>query len=102
MIPAAAIRGRIGGMDFWTEATWLYVDIVGRPQSGMDWDFGPIVGGRFNRTDDVKDAVVDKLPELDTAIEIGAFGGVSWHGLTNPYDTLEPARGLPDRRRRGA
>jgi outer membrane scaffolding protein for murein synthesis (MipA/OmpV family) len=88
LIPAAAVRGRIGGMDFWSNATWLYVDVVGRPSSGMDFDFGPIVGGRFNRSGDVKDGAVDKLPELDAAIEIGAFGGVSWHGLTNPYDTL--------------
>lgn len=88
LIPAAAIRGRIGGMDFWTSATWLYVDLIGRPQSGIDFDFGPIIGGRFNRSGDVKDAAVDKLPELDAAIEIGAFGGISLHGLTNPYDTL--------------
>jgi outer membrane scaffolding protein for murein synthesis (MipA/OmpV family) len=87
-MPALAIRGRIGGMDFWSNATWLYLDIIGRPQSGMDFDFGPILGARLNRTGDVKDAAVDKLPELDTAIEIGAFGGVSWHGLTNPYDSL--------------
>jgi hypothetical protein len=88
LIPALALRGRFGGMDFWTSATWLYLDIVGRPSSGMDWDFGPIIGGRFYRSNDVSDAAVDKLPELDAAIEIGAFGGVSWHGLTNPYDTL--------------
>lgn len=88
LTPAVAIRGRLGGRDFWSSATWLYVDLIGRPQSGMDFDFGPIVGARLNRSGDVKDAAVDKLPELDTAIEIGAFGGVSWHGLTNPYDSL--------------
>jgi MipA family protein len=88
LIPALAVRGRIGGMDFWSNATWLYVDLIGRPQSGMDFDFGPIVGARLNRSGDVKDAAVDKLPELDAAIEIGAFGGVSFHGLTNPYDSL--------------
>lgn len=88
LTPAIAIRGRLHGMDFWSSATWLYLDIIGRPASGMDFDFGPIVGARFNRSGDVKDAAVDKLPELDTAIEVGAFGGVSWHGLTNPYDTL--------------
>ena len=88
LTPALAIRGRVAGMDFWSSATWLYVDIIGPSQSGIDFDFGPIVGARFNRNGDVKDAAVDKLPELDTAIEIGAFGGVSWHGLSNPYDTL--------------
>ena len=88
LIPALAVRGRFGGMDFWSSATWLYVDLIGRPQSGMDFDFGPIVGARFNRSGDVQDGAVDKLPELVTAIEIGAFGGISWHGLSNPYDTL--------------
>lgn len=88
LIPALAVRGRIGGMDFWSNSTWLYLDLIGRPQSGMDFDFGPIIGARLNRSRDVKDAAVDKLPELDSAIELGAFGGVSWHGLTNPYDTL--------------
>jgi MipA family protein len=88
MTPALAIRGRVAGMDFWSSATWLYLDIIGPSQSGMDFDFGPILGARFNRSGDVKDAAVDKLPELDTAIEVGAFGGVSWHGVTNPYDSL--------------
>ena len=32
----------------------------------MDFDLGPIVGARFNRSGDVKDGAVDKLPELDT------------------------------------
>src|SRR4029453_13228592 len=41
-----------------------------------------------NRTGKVDDDFVDALPELDTAIEVGGFGGVTWHGLTNPYDSL--------------
>ena len=88
MTPAVAIRGRVAGMDFWSNATWLYLDVIAPSSGGMDFDLGPIVGARFNRSGDVKDAAVDKLRELDTAIEIGAFGGVSWHGLSNPYDTL--------------
>lgn len=88
LVPAVAIRGRVGGMDFWSSATWLYVDVIRKPASGIDLDFGPIVGVRLNRSGDVKDAAVDKLPELDAAIELGAFAGVSWHGLTNPYDVL--------------
>ena len=88
LTPAIAVRGRVAGMDFWSSATWLYLDVIAPSSSGMDFDLGPIVGARFNRSGDVKDGAVDKLPELDTAIEIGAFGGVSWHGLSNPYDTL--------------
>jgi len=88
MTPALAIRGRVAGMDFWSSATWLYLDLIGPSSSGLDFDVGPIVGARFNRTGDVKDARVDKLPELDAAIEIGAFAGIGMHGLTNPYDSL--------------
>jgi outer membrane scaffolding protein for murein synthesis (MipA/OmpV family) len=88
MTPAIAIRGRVAGMDFWSSATWLYLDLIAPPASGLDFDVGPIVGARMNRSGDVSDARVDKLPELDTAIEVGAFGGISLHGLTNPYDSL--------------
>ena len=87
-VPALFVRGRVAGFDFTTRGTWLYVDLIRRPQSGIDFDFGPIVGARLNRSGDVKDAAVDKLPELDAAIEAGGFAGVTWHGLTNPYDSL--------------
>jgi outer membrane protein len=87
MIPAAFIRGRISGFSFFTRATWLYVDVI-RGNGGMDLNLGPIVGFRNNRSGDVQDGAVDKLPELDAAIEVGGFAGVTWHGLTNPYDSL--------------
>ena len=86
-IPAAFIRGRISGFSFFTRGTYLYVDVI-RGGGSTDFNFGPIVGWRGNRSGDVKDAAVDKLPELDSAIEVGGFAGVSWNGLTNPYDSL--------------
>lgn len=88
LIPAVAVRGRVGGMDFWSSGTKLYLDVVGRPADGMDFDAGPILGVRFNRSGKIKDDAVDALPELDMAIEAGGFAGVSMHGLTNPYDGL--------------
>ncbi|MCY7280089.1 MAG: MipA/OmpV family protein [Sphingomonas bacterium] len=86
--PFAAIRGRIGGMSFSTRGTYLYLDLIRRPDSGIDFDAGPIVGFRRERTAKVKDDFVTDLPERDTAIEIGGFAGVTFHGLTNPYDQL--------------
>ncbi|MEO5578184.1 MAG: MipA/OmpV family protein [Sphingomicrobium sp.] len=86
--PFAAIRGRVNGMSFSTRGTYLYLDLVRRPDSGIDFDAGPIVGFRRERTGKVKDDFVDALPERDTAIEIGGFVGVTFHGLTNPYDQL--------------
>jgi outer membrane protein len=87
-IPAVAARGRVSGISFFTRATWLYVDFVGRGDNALEFDVGPIIGVRLNRTGKIKDNFVDDLPERDTAIEVGAFAGVSYHGLTNPYDVL--------------
>lgn len=88
LTPAAAIRGRVGGMSFFSRATWLYLDVIPRGSGQVDFDVGPIVGARMNRTGKIKDDFVDALPELDTAIEVGGFAGITLHGLTNPYDAL--------------
>ena len=88
LVPAAAVRGKIGGVGITTRSTYLYADLVPRGAGKVDFDAGPIVGVRLNRTGKVKDDLVDLLPERKTAIEVGAFGGVSFHGLTNPYDAL--------------
>jgi outer membrane protein len=87
-IPAAFARGRVSGFSFFTRATWLYVDVIRRGDSGVDFDLGPIAGARLNRRKNVDDDVIDRLPSLDMAIEVGGFAGASFHGLTNPYDTL--------------
>jgi outer membrane protein len=89
VIPAAAVRGQVGGISFSTQGTYLYVDVIPRGSGKVDFDFGPIVGARLNRTKHhLKDDIVDLLPHLKTAIEVGGFAGISYHGLTNPYDTL--------------
>ncbi len=88
LIPAAAIRGQVSGISFSTRGTYLYVDFLNR-SGKVDFDLGPIAGARFNRTKhNLKDDVVDLLPTRNTAVEVGGFAGLSFHGLTNPYDTL--------------
>jgi len=87
LIPAAAIRGKIGPVSITTRSTYLYADLFERG-SGLDIDAGPIIGVRLNRTGKVKDDFVDLLPERNAAIEVGAFAGISLHNLTNPYDSL--------------
>ena len=88
IIPAAAIRGRVSGISFFTRATYLYVDVIPRGDGSVEFDIGPIVGARLNRTGKVDDDFVDALPELKTAIEVGGFAGITYHTLTNPYDSL--------------
>jgi outer membrane scaffolding protein for murein synthesis (MipA/OmpV family) len=88
LIPAGGLRGRVGPVSLTTRSTYLYADFFPRTASGVDFDFGPIVGFNLNRTTRVHDPVVRRLPKLDTAIEVGGFAGISFHNLTNPYDTL--------------
>ena len=87
IIPAAAVRGKYHGIAFSTRGTYLFVDVV--PGSGkFEFDAGPIAGVRLNHRTHIKDDIVELLPRRKTAIEVGGFAGVSFHGLTNPYDTL--------------
>jgi outer membrane protein len=82
------IRGKVGGISFQTRGTYLYVDVIPGGSGKLEFNAGPIVGVRLNRTGKIKDDFVDALPERKTAIEVGGFGGVSIKGLTNPYDSL--------------
>jgi MipA family protein len=87
IIPAGAIRGKVRGFSFTTRGSYFYLDVI--PHSGkVDFDIGPVVGVRLNNRHKVDDDIVKLLPKRKTAIEVGGFAGVSFHGLTNPYDTL--------------
>ncbi len=87
IIPAGAIRGRVKGISFSTRGLYLFVDVVPDGE-GMGFDAGPIAGIRLNRSGNIKDDIVDLLPERNTAVELGGFAGISFKGLTNPYDSL--------------
>ena len=86
-IPVAAARGQYKGISFTTRGTYLYVDVL--PRSGnVSFDAGPIVGVRLGNRRHIEDDVVEDLPRLKRAFEVGGFAGVAFHGLTNPYDSL--------------
>lgn len=88
VIPAGAIRAKIRGISVTTNGPYLYVNVI--PQSGgkFDLDFGPIAGLRFDSRRQGDDPVVQKMIKRKTAVELGGFGGVSLHGLVDPYDSL--------------
>lgn len=88
IIPAAAIRTKIGNVSLTTRGLYLYADLIKAKSGNIDFDLGPIAGLRMNRSGKIKDDVVDLLPERNKAIEVGGFAGVSFSGLTNPYDRL--------------
>lgn len=88
LIPAAFIRGRLSGISFATRGSYLYVDLIAARSGNLELDLGPIGGVRLNRSSRIKDDAVDRLAERDMAVELGGFAGVSFTGLTNPYDSL--------------
>jgi outer membrane scaffolding protein for murein synthesis (MipA/OmpV family) len=88
LIPAAAIRGRYHGIAFTTRGLHLYVDVAPRGDGTIDFEVGPIIGARHDKRSHIKDDVVELLPNTKTAIELGAFAGMGYSGLTNPYDRL--------------
>jgi outer membrane scaffolding protein for murein synthesis (MipA/OmpV family) len=86
-IPGLIIRAKKGGLTVFSRGTYLYADLL-NTGSKVDLDAGPIVGVRLNRTGKIKDDAVDALGDRNAAIEVGGFGGVTFKGLTNPYDSL--------------
>ena len=86
-IPALIVRAKKGGLTVFSRGTYLYADLL-NTGSKVDLDAGPILGVRLNRTGKIKDEIVDLLPERNVAVEFGGFAGVTFTGLTNPYDSL--------------
>jgi outer membrane scaffolding protein for murein synthesis (MipA/OmpV family) len=88
LLPVGAIRGKVGGITFMSRGSYLYVDLV-PPAGKVSFNAGPIVGLRLNSRRNIKDEVVKLLPRRKRAIEVGGFAGVTYSGLTNPYDSLD-------------
>jgi outer membrane protein len=60
-------------------ATDLNVNLLDNKQ----WSFGPALNYRFAR-DDVDDALVDRMRDIDGTVELGVFGGWTWIGDEDP------------------
>lgn len=89
LIPGGVVRGTISGHDFQLNGPQLFVDAIPNTARGkLDFEFGPVVGARFNRTGTVSDVRVAALGQLDTAIELGAHGAVGVRGVLNRTDKL--------------
>lgn len=90
VLPVAAVRGQVSGINFSTRGTQLNVDFVPqRSRTGTKLQLGGIVGLRLNRSGGIKDDQVKALGKLDKAVEIGGFIGVTRTGvITSDYDTL--------------
>lgn len=92
VVPIAQARGKLHDFAFWTRGTSLYVDAIpNTDDSGLDFQLGPVVGVRLDRTSRkaIKDNAVRRLGKLDTAVEVGGFVGIGKTGvITSAYDNL--------------
>ena len=88
--PGAVAIGVVGGHDFFTRGTQLYVNLLKtQPGPVLNYELGVIGALRFQRTNKVDNLQVRALGELDTAYEVGGYAGVSKTGvITSDYDTL--------------
>lgn len=90
-ITAPLVIGNIKGIGFATRGPGIAVDIIAdKPQKKIDYIFGPLVRFRFNRNnaDDIEDAQVVALDELDTAVELGFSAGFQINRILSDFDDL--------------
>lgn len=86
---AGLTRGRVSGFTFYSRATALYFDVIREaPGAPLNVEVGPMVNVRFDRSSRIEDDQVEALGELDTAIELGGFAGVTKNGVFHGYDFL--------------
>jgi outer membrane scaffolding protein for murein synthesis (MipA/OmpV family) len=86
---AGLLRGRVSGFNFYSRATALYFDVIREaPSAPVNFELGPMANVRFDRSNRIKDDQVEALGELDTAIELGGFAGLTKNGLFHEYDLL--------------
>ncbi|MEM9723933.1 MAG: MipA/OmpV family protein [Pseudomonadota bacterium] len=84
--PFFAGRYDAGPVIFESRGTSLAADLLG-PRSGGAFSAGPLARYRFGR-DDVDNAVVDRLADVDGAVELGLFASYAIRGLLDPADAL--------------
>lgn len=91
VIPEFVLRGRVSGFNFFSRGPALFVDVIrddGRA-NGIDLGAGPVAGVRLDRTQLIKDRRVSALGELDTAVELGGWVGITKTGVvTSDFDLL--------------
>ena len=88
--PIGVLRGKVSGFDFSLRGPQLAIDVVrDGGAEGVEFQLGPLVGIRLDRTSRIRDPRVAALGDFDIAVEVGGFAGVSKTGvITSEFDTL--------------
>ena len=86
---AGLVRGRVSGFNFYSRATSLYLDLAREaPDAPVNFEVGPMINLRLDRTGRIEDKRVKALGEIDTAVEAGGFIGFTKNGVLHGYDFL--------------
>ncbi|MEM8726791.1 MAG: MipA/OmpV family protein, partial [Pseudomonadota bacterium] len=92
LFPLPLIVGRVGGVGISPSAAGLTLDLLSQPPEPgpptTSVALGPTFRFRNDRADRIRDEVVELAGELDTAIEVGASGSVSFPAMINDFDRL--------------
>ena len=87
--PGGVVQGQVDGFDFQVRGTNLYVDLLrDAPRARTALTLGPVVQVRLERTGKIRDPRVAALGDRKTAVELGAYAGVSQRGVLNRYDSV--------------
>ncbi|MEE4199187.1 MipA/OmpV family protein [Erythrobacter sp.] len=86
--PIPLIQGKIGPVRINPRPAGIALDFVPKPESGPRLSGGLSLRYRANRTGDVRDEVVERAAELDSALEVGPTIGVSFPGTIHGRDSL--------------
>ena len=87
--PGGVVQGQLDGFDFQMRGTNLYIDLLrDAPRARTALTFGPVVQVRLERTGKIRDPRVAALGDRKTAVELGAYAGVSQRGVLNRYDSV--------------
>nr|WP_298930575.1 MipA/OmpV family protein [uncultured Erythrobacter sp.] len=92
VIPLPLIVGRVGGVGISPNGPGFNLDLLSEaPGAGppeTSFSFGPTFRIRGDRNGQIKDPVVELAGDLDTALEVGVQGGVSFPGVLNRFDRV--------------
>jgi len=92
VFPLPLLVGRIGGVGVSPNGPGFALNVMPQasrgPSAKPSVSFGPAFRLRNDRDGNIQDDVVELAEELDTALEVGLTGGVSFPGILNRFDSL--------------
>jgi len=88
ILPIPLLQGSVGGVDINPRPAGFALDVIDDNEKRVSFQFGPELKLNFNRAIKVNDDVVDALPKLDVAVEVGPTIGVNIDGVLNRADSV--------------